>query len=514
MSVTKYVGEEALQELVTKMKAYADATGVPTVTTATNMWELDTGIYNGNINLFYYKQGYDLGGGLLQNQTATVIIDKWTTNNGTTTLYFAVSGGMVYSGSADATWGNIHGLTLNAIVVKTDIIDNLNTERSDLPLSAKMGKTLNTTLSTKQNTLTFDSAPTNSSTNPVTSGGVYTALSGKQDVLTFDTTPTSASTNPVTSGGVYTSVNGLDTRLTTVEGKIPSAATSSNQLADKAFVNSSIATATATFKGSYNLVDTLGLTLTASHSDVATALGTAISGEDNNDYCWVEIPTTQGSNNFSGDGVFTGIIQGYDDAYILTITVSNKALTSISSISKTTGQPAFLYDGMGTLSNWTQSTTGTNPQYTYSTGPGYEPVIIYWLTNGVVTPLWEVKDDGASIGSLRRQIAQIDKYKYNGTSWVYEYTLNNSSFTSDQWAAINSGITSSLVTQIGTNQSNITSLQSSKQDVIDSSHKLSADLISDGTTNKTVTATEKSTWSAKQDAMTAITTAEVDALFS
>jgi len=34
-------------------------------------------------------------------------------------------------------------------------------------------------LSAKQNSLTFDSAPTNASTNPVTSGGVYTALSGK-----------------------------------------------------------------------------------------------------------------------------------------------------------------------------------------------------------------------------------------------------------------------------------------------------------------------------------------------
>ena len=42
---------------------------------------------------------------------------------------------------------------------------------------------------------------------------------------------------------------------------------------------------------------------------------------------------------------------------------------------------------------------------------------------------------------------------------------------------------------------------SGKQDKIDSSHKLSADLISDGTTNKTVTATEKSTWSGKQDAL-------------
>lgn len=32
-------------------------------------------------------------------------------------------------------------------------------------------------------------------------------LSSKQDTLTFDTTPTSASTNPVTSGGVYTALN-------------------------------------------------------------------------------------------------------------------------------------------------------------------------------------------------------------------------------------------------------------------------------------------------------------------
>lgn len=36
---------------------------------------------------------------------------------------------------------------------------------------------------------------------------------------------------------------------------------------------------------------------------------------------------------------------------------------------------------------------------------------------------------------------------------------------------------------------------------IDSSHKLSADLISDGETNKTVTATEKTTWTGKQDAL-------------
>lgn len=59
-----------------------------------------------------------------------------------------------------------------------------------------------------------------------------------------------------------------------------------------------------------------------------------------------------------------------------------------------------------------------------------------------------------------------DRYKYNGSAWVFEYTLNNSSFTREQWEAIQSGITAALVTQIGTNQSNIASLGTSKQDVI------------------------------------------------
>jgi hypothetical protein len=66
----------------------------------------------------------------------------------------------------------------------------------------------------KQATLTFDSTPTSSSTNPVTSGGVYTALGTKQATLTFDSTPTSSSSNPVTSGGVYTALGTKQATLT------------------------------------------------------------------------------------------------------------------------------------------------------------------------------------------------------------------------------------------------------------------------------------------------------------
>lgn len=65
-------------------------------------------------------------------------------------------------------------------------------------------------LGAKQDTLTFDTTPTASSTNPVTSGGIKTALNAKQDNLTFDTTPTASSTNPVTSGGVKAYIDSHD----------------------------------------------------------------------------------------------------------------------------------------------------------------------------------------------------------------------------------------------------------------------------------------------------------------
>lgn len=52
----------------------------------------------------------------------------------------------------------------------------------------------------------IDSTPTSASTNPVSSGGVYTALESKQDTLTFDSVPTENSSNPVESGGVYDAI--------------------------------------------------------------------------------------------------------------------------------------------------------------------------------------------------------------------------------------------------------------------------------------------------------------------
>ena len=72
-----------------------------------------------------------------------------------------------------------------------------------------------------------------------------------------------------------------------------------------------------------------------------------------------------------------------------------------------------------------------------------------------------------------------DRYKYNGSEWLFEYSINNSSFTAAQWDALNSGITDTKVAQITTNQNAITGLQTSKQNVIDADNKLSADYVDD-----------------------------------
>ena len=66
----------------------------------------------------------------------------------------------------------------------------------------------------KQDVLTFDNTPTANSTNPVTSGGVYSALQGKQNALTFDNTPTLQSANPVKSGGVASALALKQDKLT------------------------------------------------------------------------------------------------------------------------------------------------------------------------------------------------------------------------------------------------------------------------------------------------------------
>ncbi|MBQ0097917.1 MAG: hypothetical protein KBS62_03150 [Oscillospiraceae bacterium] len=102
--------------------------------------------------------------------------------------------------------------------------------------------------------------------------------------------------------------------------------------------------------------------------------------------------------------------------------------------------------------------------------------------------------------------AVYNRYKYvlSTSQWVYEYSLNNSSFTANQWATINSGLTAEERGQI---LNDILNLQDTKQDKITSSSKLNADLVDDSSaTNKFVTAQDKSNWNGKQNAISDLAT--------
>lgn len=136
----------------------------------------------------------------------------------------------------------------------------------------------------------------------------------------------------------------LQNAIDLIEAVIPSAASSSNQLADKNFVNSSISTNTATFVGTYNSLAELQ----------------AVTGATNNDYGFV-IET----------------------------------------------------DALG------------NEYY--------------------------------------------DRYKYNGSQWLFEYKVESTPFTSAQWAAIQSGITSNLVTKLTAlpTAQELTTILANKEDKVD-----------------------------------------------
>ena len=73
----------------------------------------------------------------------------------------------------------------------------------------------------------------------------------------------------------------------------------------------------------------------------------------------------------------------------------------------------------------------------------------------------------------------VKRFKFNGTDWHYEYTLNNSSFTAAEKAAIDSGIDAAKV-------------------AIYDAHVANGDIH--------VTVAEKTTWNAKQDAISDLST--------
>ena len=144
--------------------------------------------------------------GTVANKQDTLTFDSSPTSGSNNPV---TSGGVFAALSLKAT-----NADLNALNSKVEEKANV----SDL-------ESLSNVVAGKQNALTFDDAPTVDSLNPVKSGGVYSAIAkkadtstvsnlsntvsnlsgivaGKQDALTFDSAPTAGSNNPVTSSGI------------------------------------------------------------------------------------------------------------------------------------------------------------------------------------------------------------------------------------------------------------------------------------------------------------------------
>ena len=161
--------------------------------------------------------------------------------------------------------------------------------------------------------------------------------------------------------------------------------------------------------------------------------------------------------------------------------------------------------------------------YTY-TGTDSHSAIAAWIPSQLPAGTTVTNNDYVYVQLTVDGNTKYERYKYssNDAAWGYEYELNNSSFTAAQWAAINSGITAGDIaavqaaldniadtleqhqSDLGGLAQDINTLESTKQNVIDTNHKLASDLVDDtNQTHKFVSATEKATWNAKQAALTA-----------
>lgn len=295
-------------------------------------------------------------------------------------------------------WGNITG----TLASQTDLQNALNAKQ-DILSSANEGDDISITLVNgvpKINVINIqgdisdiqgDISTINDDISDMVSdiGDINSDISDLQsDVGTIQSyIPSNASSsNQLAVHSDITTIQGnitsIDGRVTTIESKIPTQASTTNQLADKEFVNSSIATNTANFIGTFsNVSSLLAYSGTLTNNDYAFVMNSVIT---NNGSDWT---TFSDLDNFNKD-----LVTNFDYAWVVN------------------GSKFDLYRFDITAQTWGSRATNIN------------------------------KTDVTLVTAYNR-------YKYNGdtSEWIWEYTLNNSSFTASQWAAINSTITSAKV---------------------------------------------------------------------
>ena len=160
------------------------------------------------------------------------------------------------------------------------------------------------------------------------------------------------------------------------------------------------------------------------------------------------LPSTTTINDLTSSAQQDALNSGVTAATVTQVATNTSSISAINSLipSGTTASNQ-LAD-----KNFVNSSISTNTAYFIGTFNSVAELEAY---SGTLT-----NNDYAFVtGTDEQGNTYYDRYKWNGTEWLFEYELNNSSFTSDQWAAINSGITSSSVSAIASNTSAIAGKQ-------------------------------------------------------
>ena len=343
---------------------------------------------------------------------------------------------------------------------------------------------------------TMDADPVPNSTNYVSSGGVYTAINtvdgritqhindtdnphsvtkeqvGLESVVnaSMDTVPTANSSNYVSSGGVYDAISIVDSRMTTHidDSNNPHNVTATQIGLGNVDNTSDLDKPVSTYQQTaidgvqdnlnthindtdnpHNVTATqIGLGNVDNTSDIdkpiSTAQQTAIDEvQDNLD---AHAGTHAGANTYGHVKMDNSIGSGNRDD----VTISEAGIKAYvnSSIGTSTADFLGTYNAVADL-GFTQTVvdTWTDPP-TSSVETTVGNAITTVLNAESITP---TSNDYVFVSVNESITTGIDwywRFKFDGTGWLYEYTLNNSSFTQTQWDAINSGITSANVTKL------------------------------------------------------------------
>ena len=263
--------------------------------------------------------------------------------------------------------------------------------------------------------------------------------------------------NGIVAHNTDTTTSHTDIRsdISEINGKITSSASSSNKLIDKNYVDTKV----TDLNNAINAIDYSDDISTAvsnhnssnlAHSDIRGSisdLSTTVNAIDVAGSISTHNSSSSAHSDIRGDiSDLSTTVNGIDVAG--SISTHNSSTTAHSDIRSSISDIEDLIPSQATVSNQLADKSFVNSSISTSTSNfigTFNSLASLEAYSGTVTT-----NDYAFVEGLdSNNNPQYNRYKYNGTQWVFEYTLNNSSFTSSQWNAINSGITSSDVTAIG-----------------------------------------------------------------